>query len=70
MSFLVDVDITSAHTEKDARGFTGGAGPTGLDGDQLSALLLNYETHSVDSSEVFAISTRQQANSIVDWKDV
>ena len=65
---LVDVDITGSHIEKAARSFTGGAGPSGADGDQLSTMLLNYESHSTDLREAFALSTRCLANSIVEWK--
>ena len=48
LPFLVDVDITGSHIEKAARSFTGGAGPSGVDGDQLSAMLLNYGSHSIE----------------------
>ena len=40
LPFLVDVDISGSHIEKTARGFSGGAGPSGLDGDQLRGMLL------------------------------
>ena len=46
LRFLVDVDITGSHIEKAVRSFTGGAGPSGVDGDQLSAMFLNYGSHS------------------------
>ena len=39
LPFLVDVDITGSHIDKAARSFTGEAGPSGVDGDQLSAML-------------------------------
>jgi len=68
--FLVDVDITGSHIEKAARSFTGGAGPSGVDGDQLSAMLLNYGSHSTDLREAFALSTRRLANSVVEWKEL
>ena len=67
LPYIVDVDITGSHIEKSARGFTGGAGPSGVDGDQLFAMLLNYESHSV---EAFALSTRRLENSIVEWKEI
>ena len=70
LPFLVDVDITGSHIEKAARSFTGGAGPSGVDGDQLSAMLLNYGSHSTDLREAFALSTRRLANSIVEWKEL
>ena len=43
LPFLVDVDRTGSHNilKKAARSFTGGAGPSGVNGDQLSAMLLN-----------------------------
>ena len=41
LPFLVDVDITGSRIEKAARRFTKRAGPSGVDGNQLSAMLLN-----------------------------
>ena len=63
----MDVDKTGSHIEKAARSFTGEGGPSRVDSDQLSAILLNYGSHS---TEAFSLSTRCLANLIVEWKEL
>ena len=70
MSPEQECGIDIVQIEKAAPGFTGGAGPGGVDGGQLSALLVNYGTHSVNLRKAFTISTRQLANSAVERNDV
>ena len=70
LPFLVDVDLTGSHIEKASRSFTGGAGPSGVNGDQLSTMLLNYGSHSTELREAFAPSTRHLGNSTIEWKEL
>ena len=62
LPYLVEVDITAAHVEKAARSLSGGAGPTGVDGDQMSSLLLKYGSQSAELREGFALSIRKLSN--------
>ena len=48
LPYLVKVDITAAHVEKAARSLSRGAGPTGVDGDQMSSLLQKYGSQSAE----------------------
>ena len=54
--YLVEVDITAAHVEKAARSLSVGAGPTCVDGDQMSSLLLKYGSQSAELRDAFALS--------------
>jgi hypothetical protein len=67
---LVDVDITTEHVAKVARSLSGTAGPSGIDSQQWTDLLLKFGGPSANLREAVAALTRRLANSIVPWEDI